>query len=100
MDGVPLTVQCCTAMMSCYAKNLQLDEAYKLMKTLNLPLLDTTFQAMLKVCANRFDYFHKAFEIVKEMKVHGYTPDRQTYHSLLASCGPAKNLKAADMIIN
>lgn len=176
MDGVPLTVQCCTAMMSCYAKNLQLDEAYKLMKTyalgpdriiepdnaifttliqgcvrkknfqlawdtfdmmrqfylegdsisfttminvcayqyeaerafnlfdemkfLNLPLLDTTFQAMLKVCANRFDYFHKAFEIVKEMKVHGYTPDRQTYHSLLAACGPAKNLKAADMIIN
>lgn len=33
MEGVPLSLHCLTAMMSCYAQNLQLDEAYTLMRT-------------------------------------------------------------------
>ena len=176
MEGVPLTVESCTAMMSCYSKNLQLDEAYTLMRTyalgpertiepdnaifttlihgclrkenyqlawdtfdmmrqfyleadtiaftlmidicarqyeaerafnlfeeikfLKLPMIDYTFNSMLKVCSRRHDYFNKGFEILREMKDHGFRPDAHSYHLLLASCGPVGNLKAADLIMD
>eukprot|EP00012_Vannella_robusta_P005749 CAMPEP_0206206516 /NCGR_PEP_ID=MMETSP0166-20121206/14993_1 /ASSEMBLY_ACC=CAM_ASM_000260 /TAXON_ID=95228 /ORGANISM="Vannella robusta, Strain DIVA3 518/3/11/1/6" /LENGTH=282 /DNA_ID=CAMNT_0053627003 /DNA_START=275 /DNA_END=1120 /DNA_ORIENTATION=+ len=53
-----------------------------------------------KVCAQRFDYFHKGFEILKEMKIAGFAPDTHSYHQLLASCGNVGNLKAADLVMD
>eukprot|EP00339_Tiarina_fusa_P023090 CAMPEP_0117085128 /NCGR_PEP_ID=MMETSP0472-20121206/59878_1 /TAXON_ID=693140 ORGANISM="Tiarina fusus, Strain LIS" /NCGR_SAMPLE_ID=MMETSP0472 /ASSEMBLY_ACC=CAM_ASM_000603 /LENGTH=344 /DNA_ID=CAMNT_0004814327 /DNA_START=98 /DNA_END=1129 /DNA_ORIENTATION=- len=90
-------------MIDICARTYEAERAFNLfdeIKFLKLPMIDYTYNAMLKVCARRFDYFHKGFEILKEMKEAGYTPDSHSYHLLLSSCGPVGNLKAADLVMD
>jgi pentatricopeptide repeat protein len=90
-------------MIHACAVNSDTEKAMKLyeeMKQMDIRPTHVTFNSLLYACARRKDYYARAWELLKEMKVQGYIPDHRTLDMLLAVAGKGGDVSTAELIFD
>lgn len=73
---------------------------YEEMKQVNIRPTHVTFNSLLFACARRKDFYGKAWDLLKEMKVLGYIPDYRTFDMLLAVAGKGGDISTAELVFD
>jgi pentatricopeptide repeat protein len=90
-------------MIHACALNSEVERAitlYEQMKLAAIRPTQVTFNSLIHACARRKDYYAKAWELLKTMKIEGYIPDYQTFDMLLAVAGKGGDVQTAELVFD
>jgi pentatricopeptide repeat protein len=85
----------------CFEQTENVERAFRLYKEMiskDILPVESTFNALLKVCATRADNYAECFSVLERMRENGLMPDATTYATLLSAAGRMGDIVQAEKL--